>query len=369
MVLRANHTEYREIKDGQKMAYRYLGKTGLKVSVLSYGNWLTTDANTAETQTLINDCVKKCYDYGVNFFDSAEMYACGAAETQIGHAIKALNAPRKDLVVSTKLIFCDPKAPNDRGLSRKRIIEGTKASLKRLQLTYVDLIFAHRPDYDTPLEEQVRAFSWLIDNGLAHYWGTSEWTAVHFEQACAIAERLGLHKPVVEQCQYNMLVRDRFEKEHKQAFERRGMGTTIWSPLCGGFLTGKYNNGDIPAGSRGELMYKIGGHLTKRADGLFGEDAKAATVKRLCALGDIAKDIGCTQAQLALAWSIAHPDASTAILGFSRTSQIDENIKAIDVLEKWTPELEKRCNEALNNTPEMEMNWRTWKPELPRRLE
>lgn len=266
----------------------------------------------------------------------------------MGVALKALNAPRKDLVISTKLIRCSMNV-NDVGLSRKRIIEGTRNSLKRMQLEYVDIIFAHRPDYGTPLEEQVRAFSWLIDNGLALYWGTSEWTAIHFEQACQIAERLGLHAPVVEQCQYNMFVRERFEREHKPLFESRGMGTTIWSPLCGGILCGKYNDGSIPEGSRVELMYKTGAHLAKRADQWFAEDKKAAVSKILKEIEAIAKEVGVTQTQLALAWSIATSDTSTAILGFSRTSQIDENMKAIQVLEKWTPELEKRINEALGN--------------------
>jgi aryl-alcohol dehydrogenase-like predicted oxidoreductase len=162
------------------MAYRYLGNTGTKVSVLSYGNWLTSDQNTEETQQLVTDCVKICYDKGINYFDTAEMYANGKAETQFGIALKELNAPRKNLVVSTKLIRVG-SGPNDIGLSRKRIIEGTRASLKRLQLEYVDIIFAHRPDYSVPMEEIVRGFSWLIDNGLAHYWGTSEWNADKFE--------------------------------------------------------------------------------------------------------------------------------------------------------------------------------------------
>jgi len=248
-------------------------------------------------------------------------------------------------------------------LSRKHIIEGCKNSLKRLQLDYVDVIFAHRPDYRVPLEEQVRAFSWLIDNGLAWYWGTSEWSALMFEEACQIAEKLHLHAPVVEQCQYNMFVRERFEKEHKPLFERRGMGTTIWSPLAGGFLAGKYNDGNIPEGSRGEMMTKSGGLLASIPNRYFGAENKEKTIKLLTTVAEIAKDIGCTQAQLALAWSIAHHDCSTALLGFSRVSQIDENLKAIDVLEKWTPELEKRINDALGNTPNMELNWRTWSQE------
>jgi len=186
---RAKDTTYKVIKEAtdqapeQKMAYRYLGNTGMKVSVLSYGNWLTNDQNSAETQKLCTESIKKCYEMGINFFDTAELYAFGAAETQMGVALKELNAPRKDLVISTKLIKVGT-GPNDIGLNRKRIIEGCRASLKRLQLDYVDIIFAHRPDYSTPMEEIVRGFSWLIDNGLAHYWGTSEWTAVKFEEAC-----------------------------------------------------------------------------------------------------------------------------------------------------------------------------------------
>ncbi len=199
----------------------------------------------------------------------------------MGIALKALNVPRKDLVISTK-IFRVSMNCNDVGLSRKRIIEGTKNSLKRLQTDYVDIIFAHRPDYDTPLEEQVRAFSWLIDNGYALYWGTSEWTPVHFEAACQIAERLKLHAPVVEQCQYNMLVRDQHERILKPLFESRNIGSTVWSPLCGGVLTGKYNDGNVPEGSRLEIMYKNANkNLAARADTYFGEKIREKVAKTL----------------------------------------------------------------------------------------
>jgi aryl-alcohol dehydrogenase-like predicted oxidoreductase len=278
-----------------------------------------------------------------------------------------LDVPRKDYVVSTKLIKVG-LGPNDIGLSRKRVIEGTRACLKRLQLDYVDIIFAHRPDYQTPMEEIVRGFSWLIDNGLAFYWGTSEWTPTKFEEACQVAERLKLHAPVAEQCQYNMFVRDRFEKDHMPLFDRRNIGTTIWSPLAGGILTGKYNDGNIPEGSRVELMYKTGGHLSKRADAYFSPENKDKFVKVATALGDLAKELGFTQAQLALAWSVATKDTSTAILGFSRLSQIDENVQAIKLLEQWTPELEKRTNEILGNCPVLETDWRTWQTPMPRRL-
>ena len=183
MVMRSTVTEYRVIneKTGQKMGYRYLGKTGMKVSVLSYGNWLTADKADEASQKLVTESIKMCFDMGVNFFDTAEIYALGAAETQMGIALKALNVPRKDYVLSTKILKSSWTGVNDTLLSRKHIIEGTRNCLKRLQTDYVDLIYAHRPDYDTPLEETVRAFSWLIDNGLALYWGTSEWTAVRIE--------------------------------------------------------------------------------------------------------------------------------------------------------------------------------------------
>ena len=252
-------------------------------------------------------------------------------------------------------------------MSRKHVIEGTRNSLKRLQLDYVDIVYAHKIDYDVPLEEQVRAFSWLIDNGLALYWGTSEWPGIKFEQACQIAEKLKLHKPVVEQCQYNMFWRDRLEKEYKPLFERRSMATAIWSPLCGGFLSGKYNDGKIPEDSRGALMYKTGGHLAVRADRFFGETTKEQTVQKLKALSDLAAAQGFTQSQLALAWSIANPDVSSAILGFSRVDQIAENLGAVKLLEVWTPEIEKQLNAILGNDPELETDWRTWKTENLRR--
>lgn len=299
MVMRSTVTEYRVIneKTGQKMGYRYLGKTGMKVSVLSYGNWLTADKADEASQKLVTESIKMCFDMGVNFFDTAEIYALGAAETQMGIALKALNVPRKDYVLSTKILKSSWTGVNDTLLSRKHIIEGTRNCLKRLQTDYVDLIYAHRPDYDTPLEETVRAFSWLIDNGLALYWGTSEWTAVRIEQACAIAERLGLHAPVVEQNQYNMFVRERHEKEYMRLFGHRNYGTTIWSPLCSGFLAGKYNDGNLDEGTRGAMMKDHANPIMKMfVEKWFGPNEKEATVKRLGALAEAAKGFGCSQA-------------------------------------------------------------------------
>lgn len=292
-----SHTEWRVInkETGAKMGYRYLGKTGVKVSILGYGNWLTSDANTEESQALVTESIKRCFDAGVNFFDTAEMYACGLAESQMGKALKELNVPRKDYVLSTKMWFCGNQ-PNDRFLSRKHIIEGLRNSLKRLQTNYVDIVFAHRPDFETPLEEQVRAFSWCIDQGMAHYWGTSEWPASRFEQACAIAEKYHLHAPQVEQCQYNMLERERMELEYRPLFETRQMGTTIWSPLYGGALSGKYNDGSLPEGSRGQAAVTgtTYSYLAPRWNKYFGPSNVEKTKTCLAGIADVAKDLGCS---------------------------------------------------------------------------
>ena len=206
------------------------------------------------------------------------------------------------------------------------------------------------------MEEIVRAFNWLIRKGLARFWGTSEWTPAKFEEACQVAERLGLQPPIVEQCQYNMMYRQSFERDFVDIFERREIGTTIWSPLCGGFLTGKYNDGKVPEGSRGELMYKKGGHLSRRADMFFSDENKEKTVKTFAGLAALAKEVGVTQAQLALAWSLAAWQTSTAILGFSRTSQIDENLDSIALLQKWSPDLEQRANAILGNNPSCDLD-------------
>lgn len=225
------------------MIYRYLGNSGLKVSLLGYGNWL--NSNSKENYELTRDSIKKCYDAGINFFDTAEIYGFGEAETQMGQAFQELKLKRESIVVSTK-IFKIGDGVNDNFMSRKHIVEGLKNSLKRLQLDYVDVVFSHRPDFQTPLEETCRAFSWLIDQGLSLYWGTSEWPASRITEAFGLCEKYNLHKPICEQPQYNMLVRERFEKEYKNIFQTYLYGSTIWSPLAGGILTGKYNDGNFP---------------------------------------------------------------------------------------------------------------------------
>jgi len=229
------------------MAYRYLGRTGMRVSLLSYGNWL--NSNTPEDQKTTKEAIKKCYDYGMNFFDTAEAYGMGNAELLMGKAFKELGLPREQLVVSTKM-YVVGGGVNDTFLSRKHLMEGANNSLKRLGLDYVDILFCHRPDERTPLEETCRAMSDLVSQGKTHYWGTSEWPAYRIAKAIYLCEKLNLHKPVVEQPQYNMIFRERFEKEYMWLFKEEGYGTTIWSPLASGILSGKYNDGNIPEGSR-----------------------------------------------------------------------------------------------------------------------
>jgi voltage-dependent potassium channel beta subunit len=295
----------------QQMEYRYLGNSGLKVSVFSFGNWL--NSNRQEDYEITRDAIKVCFENGVNFFDTAEIYGTGSAEDQMGRAFKELGYRREDLVVSTKLFKCGDGV-NDCFLSRKHIMEGAKNSLNRLQMEYVDVIFCHRPDFETPLEETVKAMSDLIEQGKAFYWGTSEWPADRIARAIEIADKKNLHKPIVEQAQYSMLVRDRFEKEYRRIFAEYRYGTTIWSPLAGGILTGKYNDGNTPEDSR----YANQKSLDRIWVQYFGEGKKEGTLKKLNALGDLAKELGYTQAQLGLAWAIANKDVSTCILGFTK---------------------------------------------------
>lgn len=330
------------------MLYRRLGSSGLQVSALSLGAWVTMGSQIDEDVSF--ECMSAAYDAGVNFFDNAEAYASGEAEVVMGNVIKRAGWKRSDLVVSTK-IYWGGKGVNDRGLSRKHVLEGTWAALKRLQLDYVDLLFCHRPDPDTPIEETVRAMSFLIDQGLVFYWGTSEWSAEQLWQAYMIARREHLHPPQMEQPQYNMLHRERVEKEYAALYDEIGLGTTIWSPLASGILSGKYNDG-IPAGSRfslGNMSW-----LQKSIEGPEGE-AKLAKVRALKA---IAAELGCTQSQLALAWCLVNPHVSTVITGASRKEQVQENMAALDVLPLLTTDVLVRIEDVLQNKPESERNWR-----------
>ena len=265
----------------------------------------------------------------VNFFDNAEAYANGLSESLMGQALKEYR--REDLIISTK-IFWGGNGPNDKGLSRKHILEGTWNSLKRLQLNYVDLIFCHRPDPDTPIEETVYAMNYVINEGLAFYWGTSEWSADQIEQAFEIAEKRNLIAPTMEQPQYNMFVRDKVEKEFLDLFEKYHLGTTTWSPLASGLLTGKYNDG-IPENSRLNKFKDVQEYL--KSNGLFSDE----NIDRLKKLDKIAKNIDATMAQLAIAWILKNPNVSTVITGASSVNQVKENIKSVEIKEKLTDDI------------------------------
>ncbi|MDO7976610.1 potassium channel beta subunit family protein [Oceanotoga teriensis] len=309
------------------MKYNKLGKSGLKVSEISFGSWLTF-GNQLDTQ-LVKDTMKEAFKNGVNFFDNAEAYANGLSESLMGQALKEYR--REDLIISTK-IFWGGNGPNDKGLSRKHILEGTWNSLKRLQLNYVDLIFCHRPDPDTPIEETVYAMNYVINEGLAFYWGTSEWSADQIEQAFEIAEKRNLIAPTMEQPQYNMFVRDKVEKEFLDLFEKYHLGTTTWSPLASGLLTGKYNDG-IPENSRLNKFKDVQEYL--KSNGLFSDE----NIDRLKKLDKIAKNIDATMAQLAIAWILKNPNVSTVITGASSVNQVKENIKSIEIKEKLTDDI------------------------------
>ena len=321
------------------MKYRHLGKAGIKLSALSLGAWVTYGGQVG--QEIAEKCMLAAYDAGVNFFDNAEPYAEGKAEIVMGNVIKKLAWRREDLVVSTK-IFWGGKGPNDRGLSHKHIIEGVNNALRRLQMDYVDLVFCHRPDPETPIEETVRAMDVVIKQGKAFYWGTSEWSAGEILRADGIARQYGLTPPSMEQPQYNMFHRNIFEIEYDPIFKQLGYGTTIWSPLASGVLSGKYANG-IPADSRAALP---------GFDWLQERQISTERIEKVKHLSVIAAELGCTMSQLALAWCLKNPNVSTVITGASRPEQVVENMKAIDVEDKLTPEIMEKIELVLGNKPE-----------------
>lgn len=315
------------------MEYRHLGKTGIRVSELSFGSWVTFH-NQVDVRPAV-DMMAAAYDAGVNFFDNAEVYAGGKSEEVMGKALKELKWRRSSYLVSTKFFWGLNDGINEKNtLNRKRLIEGINGSLERFQLDYVDLIYCHRPDKTTPIEETVWAMHNIIEWGKAMYWGTSEWAASEIIEAIQIAERHHLHKPVVEQPQYNMFERKRLEGDYVRFYKDYNYGTTIWSPLASGLLTGKYNNG-IPKDSRGALK---GYDWLKD---LLTDEAKIAKVK---ALEPIAKDLGATLSQLALAWCLKNPFVSTVITGASRVEQVHENMKAAEVAPKITQEIMEKIN-------------------------
>jgi voltage-dependent potassium channel beta subunit len=323
------------------MEYRLLGKSGLQVSALSFGAWVTFGQQIGEETAY--ESMQAAYQAGVNFFDNAEVYAGGKAEIVMGNVIKKAGWKRSDLIISTK-VFWGGEGPNDTGLSRKHIIEGTRSSLGRLQMDYVDLIYCHRPDIYTPIEETVRAMNFIIDQGLAFYWGTSEWSAEQIMQAYSIARREHLIPPLMEQPQYNMMHRERVEKEYARLYAEIGLGTTIWSPLSSGLLTGKYNEG-IPEGTRVSLS----GYEWLRER--FEDEETQKQLAQVRKLTRVAEKLGCSMAQLAIAWCLKNPNVSTVITGASRASQVVENMKSLEFVDKLDVGVMDEIEGILENKP------------------
>lgn len=311
------------------MNYRRLGKTGLKVSELSLGSWVTYGGQVGDEAARV--CMVAAYEAGVNFFDGAEVYSKGEAERSMGRVLKETGWRRESLVLSTK-IFWGGEGPNDVGLSHKHVMEGFHAALKRWQVEYLDLAFCHRPDPNTPIEETVRAFDILIKQGKLFYWGTSEWSAAEIITAIKVAREHGLTPPVMEQPQYSLLARERFEKEYASLFAEYGYGSTIWSPLASGVLSGKYDSG-IPEGSR----------FAQASYGWLKDKLVTAEITtKVKQLEPIARELGVTRAQLAIAWCLKNPNVSTVITGATRAEQVTENMKALSVVEKLTPAVMKQ---------------------------
>lgn len=308
------------------MKYRRLGKAGLKVSELSLGSWVTFGNQVG--LDAVQKCLVAAYESGVNFFDGAEAYAKGEAETVMGQALKALGWRRESLVLSTK-VFWGGDGPNDVGLSHKHIIEGVHAALKRWQTDYLDLVFCHRPDPNTPIEETVRAMDILVRQGKIFYWGTSEWSAQEIVAAFELAEKHHLTPPTMEQPQYSLLVRERFEKEYAPLWKNYQYGSTIWSPLASGLLSGKYDGG-VPADSR--LAMPQYAWLKEK---LLTEE----NISKAKKLAPLAKELSCTRAQLALAWCLKNENVSTVLTGATRPEQVFENMKALEVVPKLTSEI------------------------------
>ena len=322
------------------MQYRRLGSAGIRLSELSLGAWVTYGGQVGEDAA--TKCMAKAFELGVNFFDNAEAYAHGNAETVMGNVIKKLGWKREDVVVSSK-VFWGGHGPNDEGLSRKHIYEACRNSLRRLQLDYLDLFFCHRPDPNTLIEETVRAMDDLVHQGKILYWGTSEWSAADIMRAHGLARELGLTPPQMEQPQYNMLHRERVEKEYLPLYREIGLGTTTWSPLASGLLTGKYNDG-IPPGTRAALE----GYGWLKEHVIIPE--KIAKVKQL---QPIAKELGCTMAQLALAWARRNDKVSSVITGATKPEQVEENMKSLEFVSAIDGDIADRIEAILQNGPDM----------------
>ncbi len=322
------------------MQYRRLGKSGLQVSVLSFGSWLTFGNQISDATA--EKLMKLAYDKGVNFFDNAEIYANGKSEIVMGKILKKTKWDRTSYVLSSKVYFGDGrKLPNQTGLSRKHIFEGCHASLKRLNVDYLDLFFCHRPDKKTPIEETVWAMNHLIQQGKILYWGTSEWSAQEIMEAHMVAQKLNLIGPVMEQPQYNMFVRRKVEVEFSQIYKTVGMGTTIWSPLASGSLTNKYI-GKMPKGTRMNL---------KGMEWLKKMNLTPKRLGKIEKLNDLALSLDTSLAKLAVAWCVKNENVSTVILGASKITHLKETLTSLDVLPKLTEELLSKIETILDNKP------------------
>ena len=331
----------------KKMEYRHLGNSGLRVSILSYGNWANND-----NADLTYESVKLCLENGINFFDTAEVYGLGKGEINLGKAIKKLNIPREKIVISTK-IYRNGDDPNDSFLSRKHIMEGIKNSLKRLQLDYIDILYCHRYDMRTPLEETCKAMNDLIEDEKILYWGTSQWTSCQIMEAIKICNERNYIKPIVEQCQYNMLRREKMENEYNDLLRKYKIGISSFSPLYSGVLSGKYIK-EIPPDSR----YLRNKDATPVLKVYF--DKKQDWDVKLNKLMDICKKLDCTLAQLSIAWVIINPDVSTSIMGATKINQLEENINAMKIYKKLDKNILLEIEKILQNTPQGEIIYRSF---------
>lgn len=329
------------------MEYRRLGKSGLQLSVLSFGSWVTFHKQIDDS--IADELMGMAYDSGINFFDNAEVYALGESEKMMGRVLKKKNWDRTSYVLSSKAYFGwrgKNNKPNQTGLSRKHLFEACHEALQRLQVDYLDLFFCHRPDPTVPIEEVVWTMNNLIQQGKILYWGTSQWSGAEIMEAHRVAQQYCLIGPTMEQPQYNMLERFKMEQDYLPVFQNVGLGTTIWSPLATGFLTGKYNDG-IPEGSRLDI---------KGFDWLKERWLQEDKIKKVRQLSELAKKLNVSLASLAIAWTIKNPNVTTAILGATKKEQLTENMKALDVVNVLTPDVMKQIDEILQNKPHMDLS-------------
>ena len=326
------------------MEYRNLGKSGLQVSVLSFGSWVSFSKQIDDK--IAGDLMSMAYDSGINFFDNAEVYALGESEKMMGRILKKKKWDRTSYILSSKAYFGwrgKENKPNQTGNSRKHLTEACNEALVRMQVDYLDLFYCHRADKNTPILETVQTMNTLIQQGKILYWGTSEWTGVEIMEAHRTAEKYGLIGPTMEQPQYNLFERRKVESDYSEIYKNVGLGTTIWSPLSSGLLTGKYNDG-IPKNSRFGLE---GFEWLK--DGIISDEK----IKKVKKLGELATKMGVSLAALSIAWCIKNPNVSTAILGATKKTQLTENLKALDVLPLLTDEVMEKIEKIMNNKPQI----------------